>query len=76
MTTQLPNTEYTLEDLRNRLKAEGLAELRKDASEYAPLTAKQWETLAKNWHETFIGLADRYAELDACRTAMFNGGKS
>lgn len=46
------------DDMRNRIKAEGLAELLKDAREYAPLTAAQWQILAKNWHQTFIGLSD------------------
>ncbi|WP_314417764.1 hypothetical protein [Pseudescherichia vulneris] len=55
--------------MRNKLKAEGLAELLKDAHEYAPLTAAQWEILANNWHETFVGLS---GEDDACRAAMLN----
>ncbi|MDV1090738.1 hypothetical protein RZQ20_00225 [Raoultella ornithinolytica] len=44
-------------EVRNALKAEGLADVLKDAAEYAPLTAWQWETLTKNWHQTFIGLS-------------------
>lgn len=43
--------------MRNKFKADGIAELLKDAREYSPLTATQWETLAKNWHQTFIGLS-------------------
>ncbi|HBT4608892.1 TPA: DUF551 domain-containing protein [Klebsiella pneumoniae] len=54
-------------ELRNRIKADGLAELLNDANDYAPLTAAQWETLAKNWHQTFVGLS---GEDDACRSAM------
>lgn len=41
----------------NALKAEGLADVLRDAAEYAPLTAGQWVTLTKNWHQTFIGLS-------------------
>ena len=41
----------------NALKAEGLADVLRDAADYAPLTAAQWETLTKNWHQTFIGLS-------------------
>ncbi|HFD7769988.1 TPA: hypothetical protein ACF54Y_005103 [Klebsiella variicola] len=44
-------------EVRNALKAEGLADVLKDAAEYAPLTAGQWETLTKNWYQTFIGLS-------------------
>nr|WP_241721871.1 hypothetical protein [Raoultella sp. HC6] len=55
-------------EVRNKLKAEALAELLKDAREYAPLTAEQWELLANNWHQTFVGLS---GEDDACRAAMF-----
>lgn len=54
-------------ELRNHFRAEGLAEVLKDAREYAPLTATQWETLAKNWHQTFVGLS---GEESACRAAM------
>lgn len=50
--------EVLTPEMRNALKAEGLADVLKDASEYAPLTAGQWETLTKNWHQTFIGLSD------------------
>ncbi len=60
------------DELRNRLKAQGIEEVLKDANDYAPLTAGQWETLTNNWHQTFIGLAERYAELDTCRAAMLN----
>lgn len=45
------------DEMRNRLKAEGIAELLRDALGYAPLTTKQWEVLANNWHETFVGLS-------------------
>ncbi|ASV20952.1 TPA: hypothetical protein MIR31_25760 [Klebsiella pneumoniae] len=44
-------------EVRNALKAEGLADVLKDAAEYAPLTVGQWETLTKNWYQTFIGLS-------------------
>ena len=54
-------------EIRNRFRAEGLAELLKDVRDYAPLTAGQWETLTKNWHQTFVGLS---GEGDACRAAM------
>ncbi|KFC98277.1 hypothetical protein [Leclercia adecarboxylata] len=54
-------------EIRNRLRAEGLEELLKDARDYAPLTAEQWETLTNNWHQTFVGLS---GEGDACRAAM------
>ncbi|EPL0394451.1 hypothetical protein QCJ66_001115 [Enterobacter ludwigii] len=57
-------------ELRNRLKAEGLAELVKDARENAPLTADQWETLTNNWFQTFAGLS---GEDYACRAAMLQG---
>ncbi|HDR2587300.1 TPA: dTDP-6-deoxy-D-glucose-3,5-epimerase [Enterobacter ludwigii] len=60
-------------ELRNRLKAEGLAELLKDARDYASLTAEQWETLTNNWYQTFLGLSSDH---DACRAAMLQGGKS
>ena len=62
------------EDLRNRLKAEGVAEVLKEASEYAPLTAEQWVTLTNNVHQTLIGLAEGYAEFNACRAAMLKAG--
>jgi len=54
-------------EIRNRFRAEGLAELLKDVRDYAPLTAGQWETLTKNWHQTFVGLS---GEGDACHAAM------
>ncbi|MGR7775517.1 hypothetical protein ACU6ZR_12280 [Klebsiella aerogenes] len=54
-------------EVRNKLKAEALADLLKDAREYAPLTAEQWELLANNWHQTFVGLS---GEGDTCRAAM------
>lgn len=57
--------------LRNHFRAEALAVLLKDAREYAPLTAAQWEVLAKNWHQTFVGLS---GEENACRAAMLKGG--
>ncbi|HHJ4571879.1 TPA: hypothetical protein ACQJX9_005296 [Citrobacter farmeri] len=56
-------------EMRNRFRAEGLAELLKDARDYAPLTAEQWETLTNNWHQTFVGLS---GEGDACRAAMLD----
>lgn len=59
-------------ELRNRLKAEGLAELLKDASENAPLTAEQWETLTNNWFQTFAGLS---GEDETCRAAMLQGAE-
>lgn len=54
-------------EVRNKLKAEALADLLKDAREYAPLTAEQWELLANNWHQTFVGLS---GEGDTCRAAL------
>ncbi|MCY4762936.1 hypothetical protein [Klebsiella aerogenes] len=57
-------------EVRNKLKAEALADLLKDAREYAPLTAEQWELLANNWHQTFVGLS---GEGDTCRAAMLHG---
>ena len=60
-------------EIANKLKADGVAELLKDASEYAPLTAGQWESLANNWHQTFIGLA---GDKKACRVAMLSEDKS
>ena len=54
-------------ELRNYFRAEGLAEVLKDARDYAPLTAAQWETLAKNWHQTFVGLS---GEESYCRAAL------
>jgi len=54
-------------EIRNAYRAEGLAEVLKDAREYAPLTAEQWGTLVKNWHQTFIGLS---GDANACRAAM------
>ncbi len=59
-------------EIRNRFRAEGLAELLKDARDYAPLTAGQWETLTKNWHQTFVGLS---GEGDTCSTAMLQGAE-
>ncbi|WP_447722835.1 hypothetical protein [Edwardsiella tarda] len=52
-------------EIRNGLKAEAMAELLKDAHDYAPLTAEQWETLVNNWHQTFMGLG----EGDSCAAA-------
>lgn len=57
-------------EVRNKLKAEALADLLKDAREYAPQTAEQWELLANNWHQTFVGLS---GEGDTCRAAMLHG---
>ncbi|MGE6468885.1 hypothetical protein [Serratia proteamaculans] len=54
-------------EIRNVYRAEGLAEVLKDAREYAPLTAEQWGTLVKNWHQTFVGLS---GDANACRAAM------
>lgn len=54
-------------EIRNFYRAEGLAEVLKDAREYAPLTAEQWGTLVKNWHQTFVGLS---GDANACRAAM------
>lgn len=51
------NVKLLTPEVRNALKAEGLADVLKDAAEYAPLTAGQWETLTKNWYQTFIGLS-------------------
>lgn len=59
-------------EIRNRFRSEGLAELLKDVRDYAPLTAGQWETLTKNWHQTFVGLS---GEGDACRAAMLQGAE-
>lgn len=53
----------------NALKAEGLADVLRDAAEYAPLTAGQWVTLTKNWHQTFIGLSG-----DAAGIQVIEGG--
>ncbi|WP_275223746.1 hypothetical protein [Citrobacter farmeri] len=64
-----PPAPVVPDEIRNKLKAEGLAELLKDARDYAPLTAEQWETLTNNWHQTFVGLS---GEGDACRTAMLD----
>lgn len=65
-----PPAPVVPDEIRNKLKAEGLAELLKDARDYAPLTAAQWETLTNNWHQTFVGLS---GENDACRAAMLQG---
>lgn len=54
-------------EIRNAYRAEGLAEVLKDAREYAPLTAEQWGTLVKNWHQTFVGLS---GDANACSAAM------
>ncbi len=51
------NVKLLTPEVRNALKAEGLADVLKDAAEYAPLTVGQWETLTKNWYQTFIGLS-------------------
>lgn len=61
------------DEIRNQLKAEGLADLLRDARDYAPLTSEQWETLTNNWHQTFVGLS---GENDACRAAMLQGKAS
>ncbi|HGY2353386.1 TPA: hypothetical protein ACNVQT_002285 [Citrobacter farmeri] len=52
-----PPAPVVPDEIRNKLKAEGLAELLKDARDYAPLTSEQWETLTNNWHQTFVGLS-------------------
>lgn len=52
-----PRAPVVPDEIRNKLKAEGLAELLKDARDYAPLTSEQWETLTNNWHQTFVGLS-------------------
>ena len=44
-------------EVRNALKAEGLADVLKDAAEYHKLKALHCETLTKNWYQTFIGLS-------------------
>ncbi|HFT3529513.1 TPA: hypothetical protein ACHV5P_000857 [Klebsiella variicola] len=51
------NVKLLTPEVRNALKAEGLADVLKDVAEYAPLTVGQWETLTKNWYQTFIGLS-------------------
>ncbi|WP_313438148.1 hypothetical protein [Atlantibacter hermannii] len=43
------------------IKASGISDVLKDAADYAPLTAGQWHTLVKNWHQTFCGLAEGVA---------------
>lgn len=53
-------------EICNGIKAEAMAELLKDAHDYAPLTAGQWETLVNNWHQTFMGLS---GEGDSCAAA-------
>ncbi len=58
-------------EIHNKLKAEGLAELLKDVRDYAPLTAAQWEVLANNWYQMFVGLAGD----EACRAAMLQGAE-
>lgn len=68
---QKPAPVAVPDDIRNRLKAEGVAEVLKDAAEYAPLTAGQWETLTNNWHQTFLGLS---GDENACRAAMLKAG--
>lgn len=67
-----PPAPVVPDEIRNRFRAEGLAELLKDARDYAPLTAGQWETLTKNWHQTFVGLS---GEGDTCSAAMFQGAE-
>ena len=44
-------------EVRNALKAEGLADVLKDAEEYMPLTAGQWEALTRNRYYTSLGRA-------------------
>ena len=61
-------------EVRNALKAEGLADVLKDAAEYAPLTAGQWETLTKNWHQTFIGLSGAAAGIQVIEGEGQHGG--
>lgn len=58
------------DELRNAYKAEGISEVLKEAREYAPLTAGQWEALANNWHQTFVGLS---GDANCCRPAMLKG---
>ncbi|MGP2644825.1 hypothetical protein ACTVKS_15375 [Serratia bockelmannii] len=58
------------DELRNAYKAEGISEMLKEAREYAPLTAGQWEALANNWHQTFVGLS---GDENCCRAAMLKG---
>jgi len=67
-----PPAPVVTAEIRNRFRAEGLAELLKDVRDYAPLTAEQWETLTNNWHQTFVGLS---GEGDACRAAMLQGAE-
>lgn len=64
-----PPAPVVPDEIRNKLKAEGLADLLKDARDYAPLTSEQWETLTNNWHQTFVGLS---GENDACRASMLD----
>lgn len=64
-----PPAPVVPDEVRNKLKAEGLADLLRDARDYAPLTSEQWETLTNNWHQTFVGLS---GENDACRAAMLD----
>ncbi len=67
-----PPAPVVPDEIRNRFRAEGLAELLKDARDYSPLTAGQWETLTKNWHQMFVGLS---GEGDACSAAMLQGAE-
>ncbi|EPJ7337228.1 DUF550 domain-containing protein [Citrobacter amalonaticus] len=67
-----PPAPVVPDEVRNKLKAEGLADLLRDARDYAPLTSEQWETLTNNWHQTFVGLS---GENDACRAAMLQGNQ-
>ncbi|VYS78090.1 hypothetical protein [Citrobacter amalonaticus] len=60
------------DEVRNKFKAEGLADLLRDVRDYAPLTSEQWETLTNNWHQTFVGLS---GENDSCRAAMLQGSQ-
>lgn len=67
-----PPAPVVPDEIRNKLKAEGLADLLRDARDYAPLTSEQWETLTNNWHQTFVGLS---GENDSCRAAMLQGSQ-
>ena len=68
----VPPAPVVPDEIRNKLKAEGLADLLRDARDYAPLTSEQWDTLTNNWHQTFVGLS---GENDSCRAAMLQGSQ-
>lgn len=69
----VPPAPVVPDEIRNKLKAEGLSDLLRDARDYAPLTSEQWETLTNNWHQTFVGLS---GENDSCRAAMLQGSQT